>query len=167
MIEKQQFTKVICGLVLLLGFLLHLNAGENQGEQILFLHLKITNNVISLMESTAATGHLKPTITAEKQGDLYLELTSTNSLPTWTDVVSDPLVRRYEYEDPDRPGQLKVKEVKVDQAEFTIRVPGRNGARQLNIYRLDQPAAGSAAAALNQTRTLLGAFELHVPEAVQ
>ncbi len=167
MSEKHKFTKVICGLVLLLGWLLNLNAGENQGEQILFLHLKITNNVISLMESTAATGHLKPTIITEKQGDLYLELTSTNSLPIWTDAVPDPLLRRYEYEDPDHPGQLKVKEVKLDQAEFTIRVPGRKEARRLNIYRLDQPAAKSAATALNQTRTLLGAFELNVPEAVQ
>jgi len=161
-----KFTKVICGLAVCQGLLLNLSAGESQGERILFLHLKITNNVISLMESTAATGHLKPTITAEKQGDLYLELTSTNSLPVWTQVVPDPLSRRYEYEDPDRPGQLKVKEVKLDQAEFTVRVPDQKEARQLNIYRLDPPAARSASAALNQTRTLLGTFELHVPEAM-
>jgi hypothetical protein len=123
--------------------------------------------VVSLVESTAVPGHLKVPIAAEKQGDLYLELTSTNSVPIWTDVMSDPLVRRYEYEDPDHSGQLKVKEVKLDQAEFTIRVPVRKEARQLNIYRLDPPAAKSAAAALNQTRTLLGTIDLQVPEAVR
>jgi hypothetical protein len=167
MSTERKFTKVLCGLVLLQGLLLNLYAGESQGEQILFLHLKITNNVISLMESTAVTGHLKTTISSEKPGDLYLELTSTNSVPIWTNAVPDPLLRRYEYEDPDHPGQLKVKEVKLDQAEFTVRVPGRKEATHLNIYRLDPPAAGSAAVALTRTRTLLGAFELRVPEAVQ
>lgn len=161
---KRKITKVICGLVLLLGLLLNLNAEEGQDEQILFLHLKITNDVVSLVESTAVPGHLKIPIAAEKQGELCLELTSTNGVPIWTDVMPDPLVRRYEYEDPDHPGQLKVKEVKLDQAEFTIRVPGRKEAKRLNIYRLDQPAAKSAAAAANQTRTLLGTVELHLPE---
>jgi hypothetical protein len=147
--------------------LLNLNAGESQGEQILFLHLKITNDVVSLVESTVVPGHLKVPIVSEKQGGLYLELTSTNSIPLWADVMADPRVRRYEYEDPDHPGQLKVKEVKLDQAEFTIRVPGRIEATHLNIYRLEQPAAKSAAAASSQTRTLLGRIELHVPEAVR
>jgi hypothetical protein len=55
----------------------------------------------------------------------------------------------------------------LDQAEFTIRVPGRIEATHLNIYRLEQPAAKSAAAASSQTRTLLGRIELHVPEAVR
>lgn len=164
MSTKRKFTKVICGLFLLQGLFLNLGAEETQDEQILFLHLKITNDVISLVESTAVPGHLKVPIAAEKQGDLYLELASTNSVPIWTDVMPDPLVRRYEYEDPDHPGQLKVKEVKLDQAEFTIRVPGRKEAKQLNIYRLDQPAAKSAAAASNQTRTLLGTIELHFTE---
>jgi hypothetical protein len=112
-------------------------------------------------------GRLKVPIAAEKQGELYLELISTNSVPIWTDVMPDPLVRRYEYEDPDHPGQLKVKEVKMDQAEFTVRVPGRKEAKQLNIYRLDQPAAKSAASASNKTRTLLGTIELPLPKAAR
>jgi len=167
MSTNRKFTKVVCGLVLMQGLLLNLNAEEGQAEQILFLHLKITNGVIRLVESTAVPGHLKPAVTAEKPGDLYLELNSTNRLPVWTDVVPDPLVHRYEYEDPDHPGQLKVKEVKLDQAEFTVRVPGRREANQLNIYRLDQPAVKSATAASSQTRTLLGSIELHVPEGVR
>lgn len=167
MSTKRIFTKVICGLVLLQGLLLNLNAEESQGEQILFLNLKITNDVVSLVGSTAVPGHLKVPIAAEKQGELYLELISTNSVPIWTDVMPDPLVRRYEYEDPDHPGQLKVKEVKMDQAEFTVRVPGRKEAKQLNIYRLDQPAAKSAASASNKTRTLLGTIELPLPKAAR
>jgi hypothetical protein len=167
MSTKRIFTKVICGLVLLQGLLLNLNAEESQGEQIHFLNLKITNDVVSLVESTAVPGHLKVPIAAEKQGELYLELISTNSVPIWTDVMPDPLVRRYEYEDPDHPGQLKVKEVKMDQAEFTVRVPGRKEAKQLNIYRLDQPAAKSAASASNKTRTLLGTIELPLPKAAR
>jgi hypothetical protein len=120
-----------------------------------------------LVATTAVPGHLKPAITSGKPGDLYLELVTTNSLPVWSNLVSDPLVRRYEYEDPDHRGQLKAKEVKSDQAEFTVRVPGQNEAGQLNIYRLDQPATQSAMAASRPTRTLLGTVKLNVPEGVQ
>lgn len=162
----RKFAKVVCGLVLMQGLLLNLNAEEGQDEQILFLHLQITNGVVRLVESKVVPGHLKPAVTAEKPGDLYLELNSTNRLPVWNDVVPDPLIRRYEYEDPDHPGQLKVKEVKLDQAEFTARVPGRADASRLNIYRLEQPATRSAAMASSQKRTLLGTIELHVPEGV-
>jgi hypothetical protein len=163
---RWRITKVVCGLVLLHGLLSNLNAGNGPDQQILFLRFKLTNGVVNLVASTAVAGHLKPTVTAEKPGDLYLELISTNNLPVWTDVVPDPLVRRYEYEDPDHPGQLKVKEVKLDQAEFTVRVPGRKEARQLKIYRLDRPAAQSSAAASRRTKTLLSIIDLHVPESV-
>jgi hypothetical protein len=163
----RKFTKVVCGLVLWPGLLLSLNVAGSQDDQILFLHLKITNGVVRVVESTVVPGHLKPAVTAEKPGDLYLELISTNRLTVWTGVVPDPLVRRYEYEDPDHPGQLKVKEVKLDQAEFTIRVPERSEARRLDIYRMDPSADKSAAVASGQARTMLGTVELPVPEAVR
>lgn len=164
---KRKITTVVCGLVLLLGWSSNLHAQEARGEQILFLHLKLTNGVVHLVASTTVAGHLKPGIANEKPGDLHLELVSTNNLPVWSSVVPDPLVRRYEYEDPDHPGQLKVKEVKLDQAEFTVRVPGRTEARQLNIYRLDQPATQSGLASSRPTRTLLGTIKLPGPEVVQ
>jgi hypothetical protein len=164
---KCKITKVVSALVLLLGLISNLHAQEAQDQQILFLHLRLTNGVIHLVTSTAVPGHLKPAVTGEKQGDLYLELISTNSLPVWSDVVPDPLVHRYEYEDPDHPGQLKVKEVKLDQAEFTVRVPGRKEARQLNIYRLDQLATQSGMAASRPSRTLLGTIALPGPEGDQ
>ncbi len=163
----RKFTKVVCGVVLLPGLLLSLNAAGSQDEQILFLHLKITNGVVRLVDSNIVPGRLKPAVSAEKPGDLYLELISTNRLTVWTGVVPDPLVRRYEYEDPDHPGQLKVKEVKLDQADFTIRVPERGEARQLNIYRMDPSADKSATDVSGQARALLGTVELHVPEAIR
>lgn len=163
---KRNITKVICGVVLVHGLVSNLSAEEGPDQQILFLHLRLTNGVVHLVESTAVPGHLKPAVTSKKQGDLYLELVTTNNLPIWTDVVPDPLVRRYEYEDADHPGQLKVKEVKLDQAEFTVRVPGRTEANQLNIYRLEQPGTRSAAMASSPTRTLLSTLPLHVPEGV-
>lgn len=164
---KRNITKVVCGLVLLLGLVSNLSAQEARKQQILFLHLRLTNGAVYLVTAAAVPGHLKPAIIAEKPGDLHLELISTNRLPIWSGVVSDPLVRRYEYEDPDHPGQLKVKEVKLDQAEFTVRVPGRKEASQLNIYRLEPPAPQSAVMASSQTRTLLGTIALRVPEDVQ
>lgn len=163
---SRTFTKVLCGLVLFQG-LLNGYAGESQGEQILFLHLKITSNVVRLLDSKAVPGHLKATVTAEKPGDLYLELISTNSATLWTGFAPDPLVHRYEYEDPDHPGQLKVKEVKRNQAEFTIRVPGQKAAKQLNIYRLDKSAEKTATVASNKTRTLLGTLDLPDPGSVR
>ena len=163
---KLYITTVVCGLVLLLGLSPSLNAQVVQDQQILFLHLRLTNGVVHLVASTAVPGHLKPAVTTEKPGDLYLELISTNRLSVWTGVVSDPLVHRYEYEDPDHPGQLKAKVVKLDQAEFTVRVPGRKEANQLNIYRLEPPATQSGMAASRPSRTLLGTIELHNSEGV-
>ena len=164
---RRKITKVICGLVLLLGLLSNLNAQEAQDQQILFLHLRLTNGAVYLVTSTVVPGHLKSAVTAEKQGDLYLELISTNNLPVWSDVFPDPLVHRYEYEDPDHPGQLRVKEVKLDQAEFMVRVPVQKEARQLDIYHLDQPAAQSGMAVSRPTRTLLGTIALPGQEGVQ
>ena len=164
---KRYITTVVCGLVLLLGSSSKLNAQEARDQQILFLHLRLTNGVVHLVASTAVPGRLKPAVTTEKPGDLYLELISTNRISVWTGVVSDPLVHRYEYEDPDHPRQLKAKVVKLDQAEFTVRVPGRKEANQLNIYRLEPPATQSGMAASRQARTLLGTIQLSGPEVVQ
>jgi hypothetical protein len=164
---KRNFTMVVCGLALWLGWFSNLQAQEAQDPQILFLHLRLTNGVVHLIASTTVPGRLKPAIATEKPGDLYLELVSTNSLTVWSGVVSDPLVRRYEYEDPEHPGQLKAKEVKLDQAEFTVRVPGRTEARQLNIYRLEPPATQSGMAASRPTRTLMGTIQLPGPEVAQ
>lgn len=163
---KWYITTVVGGLILLLGLSSNLNAQEAQDQQILFLHLQLTNGAVHLVASTNVPGHLKPAIAAGKPGDLFLELVSTNSLSVWSGVVPDPLVRRYEYEDPEHPGRLKVKEVKLEQAEFTVRVPGRKEARQLNIYRLEPPATQSGMATTLQTRTLLGTIELHSSEGV-
>jgi hypothetical protein len=94
MSTKRNITKVVCGLVLVLGLISSLKAQEARDQQILFLHLRLTNGVVHLLTSTTVSGHLKPALIAQKQGDLYLELVTTNNFPLWSDMVSDPLVRR-------------------------------------------------------------------------
>src|ERR1039458_7702741 len=123
--------KLLCGLVLLAGWWPSLGAEVKQNETILFLRLKITNDVVSLVKATVQPGHLKVPIAPEKQGELFLELLSTNHVPLWTDVMPDPRVRHHDYEDPAHPGQLTGKAVKLDQAEITVRVPGGKGAKQI------------------------------------
>ncbi len=51
--------------------------------------------------------------------------------------MDDPSVHRYEYEDPDRPGQLAIREVRTEKSEFVLRVPLMDGVDHIEFYRID------------------------------
>ena len=138
-------------------------AGEKEEERILFLHLKIKDNVVSLVKASSRPGVLKKH--PPKEG-LTLELVSPEGTPVWTAGVEDPGVQRFEYEDPDRPGQLLTKIVELPETEFTVRVPWKKGAQRLSVYRHERaPAAAKAPGAPAQAvRRHLGQVELPAEE---
>lgn len=127
---------LFCVLALFLG-------GRSNGEeidQILFLHLKLKDDVVTLVNSSVQPGRLKRPPAPQKEGELQLELTAGRGKPLWVDSMGDPTVRRFEYQDPDRPGSMKVKTIRTSEAEFTIRVPFHRAAKQLEVYRVDRAA---------------------------
>jgi len=95
-----------------------------QGNQrMIFLHCQMEGTKITLLHSRIAKGYAKATgVTQDGLGITY-EVRSNNGALLWKDAMSNPIRKRFEYEDPDRPGKLKVKIVDLPQAEFTIRVP--------------------------------------------
>ncbi len=125
-------------------------------DQIVFLHLRLKDGVVTLLRSSVKPGRLKTPIASDKKGEIHLELTGTNGVPLWSEVMADPTVQRLEYEDPEHPGTMKIKEVKVAEAEFIVRVPFHKDGRQLNLHRLDKPANRAVAAAPGTKKKLLG-----------
>jgi hypothetical protein len=137
-------------------------------DQIMFLHLKLKDGAITLVSSAVKPGRLKTPLASDQKGTIHLELTATNGATLWSDVVADPTVRRLEYEDPENPGTLKIKEVKTAEAEFTVRIPNHPAAQKLRLQRLDKPLnRATAAAAPDATKKQLGTVALPAAEAAQ
>ena len=107
----------------------------NDTPQILFLHLKVKGETISLQEATLVAGTLKPQ--REIQAGLEYELLSKTGHSLWKGTVHDPRVRRLEYEDPPGSGVLKAKIIRSDEAEFSLRVPVVSAADHLEFHSVE------------------------------
>jgi hypothetical protein len=136
---------VIAGglVLLLLAASTPAQAQTNTTPGILFLHLKVTNQVVSLVEANLRSGVLKPGPEADGTA-LCCELVSEAGTPLWKGSIADPTVRHLEYEDPANPGHLQHKIVRVDEAEFTLRVPALPEARRIDFFKLPPGSAGAA-----------------------
>ncbi len=119
-------------------------AAEGTTPQILFVQLRLKDGAFSLVSATNVPGALKTRRGAPAEQDFQLVLEDSEGRELWTDGLADPAVRRLEYEDPAQPGVIKVKEERLSETEFTVRVPSRTGRRHLAIYR--RPAAPADAA---------------------
>ena len=133
-------------------------AGDN--DQIQFLHLKLKDGAVSMVGSSVRPGRLKSANEPDKQGELHLDLVATNGASLWSGVLADPLIRHYEYEDPESPGALKIKTVQLTEAEFTVRVPFHKDAAHLRIVRTGKPASRSAVLAAPALKKWSGTIAL-------
>jgi hypothetical protein len=109
-------------------------------DQILFLHLRMKDGTLTLVRSATVAGVLKSRRSADKKAPFQLEVETAEGASLWGEKMTDPSVRRYEYEDPDNPGVIKSKVVQLNEVEFTVRVPFKKEARRLSFYRVSQPA---------------------------
>ena len=136
-----------------------MGAQSNSAPQILFLHLRVKNQAVSLMGSVTRPGVLKPPRDAAP-GDLHYELSSASSKPLWKAAVADPTILRLEYEDPPGSGNLKRKTVVLNETEFTVRVPVVPEARRVDFYKLEPAGAPNAKGERAMTRRALGNLSL-------
>jgi hypothetical protein len=149
-------------LVVLLAFSRAADAQTDGGPGILFLHLKVTNQVVSLVEANIRPGVLKP----GPEGDsaaLHCELVSDAGKSLWKGSVADPTVRHLEYEDPAHPGKLQHRVVQVDAAEFTLRVPVLPEARRVDFYKV-RPDSGKDGGGQKAARASWGSISLPVKQ---
>ena len=113
--------------------------------KILFLHLKLESNQVSMVKASLAHGTLKRF--SERPPSLDLEVATSVGEVIWTNRVADPSIRRLEYEDPVHPGEVIGKEVHLTNVEFTVRVPVFPNADHVSFYRTEPPAGTNAPAA--------------------
>jgi hypothetical protein len=132
-------------------------AQTNSPPQILFLHLVITNQTVSLVDSNLRTGTLKPAPEADSTG-LFYELVSPADDLIWKGSTADPTLRHLEFEDPAKPGELRRTTVHLDRAEFTLRVPFQPTARRINFFKLTAGPPGTVQPAI--ARVSLGSITL-------
>jgi hypothetical protein len=133
--------------------------------QICFLHLSLESNQVSLVSATVAPGKLK--VFPAQDAVLGLEVATAAGQVLWTNRVADPSFRHLEYEDPDHPGQILSKEVRLTNTEFTVRIPVMRDAHHVNFYRLNSSSTTNGAGANPSTaqvtspaRQELGSVEL-------
>jgi hypothetical protein len=108
---------------------------------ILFLHLRMTNGRVELVQQTRTPGRLKQR--APAGGAVQIELQSKTGETLWTQFIDDPASRRIEYEDPAQPGRLIAREITLTNVDFTVRVPVHPAAESAALFR----GGGSAAKA--------------------
>jgi hypothetical protein len=130
---------------------------EETSSAITFLHLRLNADSISLVDARVVPGTLKIPRGGSPPGELIYEVVSDSSTVLYTHGMADPLVRKYEYEDPDHEGRLKSKVVRLDETEFTIRVPYDSQASRVDFYRIEQTGGTTAQPA---TRRLIGTIQL-------
>lgn len=134
---RSSFHNVTTVTALLLAFLaINVLGQTNDGPRILFLHLQLKNESVSLIKSSVQPGHLKPRPNPDDTDGIHFELTDSDGFRLWTGAMADPRSRRVEHEDPPGSGKLKSKKVELRDPEFTVRVPLLSEARQIEFYTL-------------------------------
>jgi hypothetical protein len=128
-------------LVFTLALTISLRAQSPSAAQIAFLHLKMKNDTITLVKSAIRPGVVKQKRALESRGGIYYDVVSSSGQSLWAGVMEDPLLQRLEYADPANSGQLKIKYVKLNEAEFTLRIPFKPEAHRIEFYRHNSPGA--------------------------
>jgi hypothetical protein len=139
-------------------------ADDNDGSEIIFLHLRIDAGGVSLVDARTVPGHLKTPRTDQPRGELVYELVAGESEVLYTAGINDPLTLKFDYEDPDQPGRLKSKVVQLNETEFTVRVPAVAGATSVNFYRVERTTGASTRSAARQ---LIGSIPVNSGEEVE
>lgn len=137
--------RLVAGLRLgvMLGLALCLSIRAEEDGKFLFLTLRYKDGVITVVRSALVSGTLKPQRNSTRPDALHIALEKGEGETAWSVAIDDPSVRRYEYEDPQQPGVIRSKEVKLNDTEFIVRAPVVAGVRHLGVYRHEPPAQGA------------------------
>jgi hypothetical protein len=90
-----------------------------------------------LLDVSLTDGLLKSPRNSTPNSDYTFELVDTANVVTYRGGFDNPLINRFEYEDSENPGQILTKVVELKSTELTFRIPIRNDALSLTIYKLD------------------------------
>lgn len=151
---------MLWGIILCLTFIgpADVVAQANTSTGMLFLHLRISDQAISVVKIDSVKGDLKRSKTVAAQDGLHFELVSTNGHVLWAGRIADPRARRIEYEEPEGSGKIVQKTIETTEAEFVIRVPRHPASQKVEFYSHSSSAKTSDKA--TKGRTLIGSVAL-------
>ncbi len=134
--------------------------GAYAEDRIAFLHLKIEGNRITLLDTKIVPGKLKELRGITEKSGLKFETVSLDNKITPYKIMNNPLVRKFEYENPENPGKLISKIIVEESAEFTIRINYEDNLDHLNFYTVEmQPNKANASATFLNKISLTSAKE--------
>jgi hypothetical protein len=111
---------------------------RTEADGILFLHVRLTGNGVTLVDQHTVPGQLKARrAPAAQDAGLHLELYAAGDM-LWSGVEEDPFLVRLEYVDED--GALRNRTIRQEEVELTVRVPHMARADRITFYRMAQPA---------------------------
>ncbi len=112
-------------------------------SKIAFLRLQVDSTGFRLIDATVVDGSFKSPRDESINKEYSYELVGIDSTVLFKGAFENPLIKRYEYEDPEHPGQLLSKTVELSRTEITVRVPFSTNIQKLNIHRLADSANSS------------------------
>ena len=110
---------------------------------ILFLFLRMRNDAVELISSCRCPGVLKAARKGKKAGPIDYDIVTATGESIWSENMEDPSIERREYPADGATGALKKNHLKLNEVEFTLRVPWKKEAWQLQFYRrqlIESPA---------------------------
>ena len=116
-------------------------AEENSSPQIAFLQLEFDSNGVSLLKATIVDGTLKTPRAKLLSLGYYYEAVSADSTVRYQGTFENPLVQRFEFHDPDNPGEIKIKVVELAKAVVVVRLPFGQNMHSLDIYQISSTDA--------------------------
>ena len=129
--------------------------GSDRSAGITFLHLRTTADGFDLVEAKTVNGSLRARRYDSAKPGLHVELRDADNRVLFQDVYPEPTVTRLEYEDPQHPGKIRVKEI-APTAEFTVRVPYFAEARTAHFYRrFEESGTGRKPILIHQGQVIL------------
>jgi len=119
-------------------------------ESIWFLQIHVGDAGCRLVRADVRPGHFKSPRFEQKKGAWACELRDGEGRLLWKGRMEDPRRRRIESSDPALDGGWTVREVVLDEADFTLRLPHFPSARALWLGPVSAriPPTGSEAPAL-------------------
>jgi hypothetical protein len=127
-------------------------------NKILFLRLRFHNNSITLVQSNVRPGVLKQSADFLKSGGIEYQCQTAAGQLLLSSLMNDPSIQRYEFEDPEHPRTLRMKEVKLTDVEFTLRIPFKEDIRRVEFFRVEPQ--GTSSLMRKTARTCIGAIEI-------
>lgn len=129
-------------------------------DGIVFLHLRLKNNAITLLESKTHPGTLKEDRMTNSNSGISIEVVSNIGSIIFTNTVHDPSIQHYEFEDPNLAGRMISKEIVQNDVEFFVRIPYKKNAHQVRFYRTFILPSSLETDQMN--KILIGTAPLHI-----